>query len=71
MTKLSHIDKANQPTMVDVSHKVATDREAHARTIVEFPGEVAERFSVAIFRAPRPRICDCNRGRCNGCETHA
>jgi len=45
MTKLSHIDKANQPTMVDVSHKAETDREAHARTIVEFPQEVAQRFS--------------------------
>jgi cyclic pyranopterin phosphate synthase len=45
MTKLSHIDKANQPTMVDVSHKAQTDREAHARTIVEFPEEIAQRFS--------------------------
>jgi len=45
MTKLSHIDKANQPTMVDVSHKAETDREAHARTIVEFPQEVAQRIS--------------------------
>ena len=31
--------------MVDVSHKAETDREAHARTIVEFPEEVAQRFS--------------------------
>lgn len=45
MSKLSHIDKANQPTMVDVSEKTPTDREAHARTIVEFPDEVARRFS--------------------------
>ena len=44
MAKLSHIDQDNQPTMVDVSHKVATDREAHARTIVEFPAAVADRF---------------------------
>ena len=43
-SKLSHIDKDNQPTMVDVSDKVATDREAHARTIVEFPVAVAKRF---------------------------
>ncbi len=42
MAKLSHIDKDNQPTMVDVSHKDATDRAAHARTIVEFPAAVAE-----------------------------
>ena len=45
MAKLSHVDKANQPAMVDVSAKVPTDREAHARAIVEFPSEVANRFS--------------------------
>lgn len=44
MVKLSHIDQDNQPTMVDVSHKNATDREAHARTIVEFPDAIADRF---------------------------
>ncbi len=44
MAKLSHIDQDNQPTMVDISHKDATDREAHARTIVEFPAAVADRF---------------------------
>ena len=31
--------------MVDVSHKTATDRSAHARTLVEFPADVASRFS--------------------------
>jgi cyclic pyranopterin phosphate synthase len=45
MTKLSHIDKKNQPTMVDVSGKTPTDREARARTIVEFPADIASRFS--------------------------
>jgi cyclic pyranopterin phosphate synthase len=45
VSKLSHIDKCNRPTMVDVSHKKATDRTAHARTIVEFPADVAGRFS--------------------------
>lgn len=40
MSKLSHIDERNQPTMVDVSDKVATDREAHARTIIRLPPEV-------------------------------
>ncbi|MBJ90701.1 MAG: cyclic pyranopterin monophosphate synthase MoaC [Woeseia sp.] len=44
MAKLSHVDKTNQPTMVDVSAKVSTDREAHARAIVEFPSELASRF---------------------------
>jgi len=45
MSKLSHIDKTNQPTMVDVSDKTPSSRKAHARTIVEFPAEVAARFS--------------------------
>jgi cyclic pyranopterin phosphate synthase len=40
MAKLSHIDERNQPTMVDVSEKVATDREAHARTVMELPDAV-------------------------------
>ena len=40
MGKLSHIDENNRPTMVDVSEKTATDRAAHARTIVELPTEV-------------------------------
>ena len=31
--------------MVDVSHKTATDRTAHARTMVEFPPDVASRFA--------------------------
>ncbi|MDZ7770124.1 MAG: cyclic pyranopterin monophosphate synthase MoaC [Woeseiaceae bacterium] len=44
MSKLSHIDSDNRPTMVDVSRKAATDREAHARSIVEFPADVATRF---------------------------
>lgn len=45
MGKLSHIDKDNLPKMVDISHKEATDRKAHARTIVEFPAVVADQFA--------------------------
>lgn len=40
MGKLSHIDEHNRPTMVDVSEKSATVREAHARTVVELPDPV-------------------------------
>jgi len=40
MGKLSHIDEKNRPMMVDVSEKTATDREAHARAVVELPVEV-------------------------------
>ena len=40
MGKLSHIDERNRPTMVDVSDKTATDREALARTVIKLPPEV-------------------------------
>lgn len=53
MTKLSHIDQDNQPTMVDVSNKTATAREAHARTTVCFPQAVAERFADGDIRTAK------------------
>ena len=40
MGKLSHIDAQDRPTMVDVSEKSVTVREAHARTRVRLPQEV-------------------------------
>ncbi len=40
MSKLSHIDDGNRPTMVDVSDKTATRREAHARSVVALPEAV-------------------------------
>ena len=45
MSKLSHIDKGNRPTMVDVGDKAVTERTACARAVVEFPPDVAARFS--------------------------
>lgn len=53
MGKLSHIDQDNLPTMVDVSHKDATDRQAHARTIVEFPAVVADQFADGDIRTAK------------------
>lgn len=41
MGKLSHIDAQNRPTMVDVSEKRTSDREAYARARVRLPDEVA------------------------------
>lgn len=40
MSKLSHIDADNNPTMVDVSQKQETAREAHARSVVRLPETV-------------------------------
>ncbi len=40
MSKLSHIDSDGTPTMVDVSAKAATRREALARAVVRLPENV-------------------------------
>ena len=45
MGKLSHIDAQNRPTMVDVSDKTPSDREAHARARVRLPAEAAAMIS--------------------------
>jgi cyclic pyranopterin phosphate synthase len=37
MSKLSHVDSRNRPTMVDVGDKAVTTRTAKARAIVVFP----------------------------------
>jgi cyclic pyranopterin phosphate synthase len=55
VNKLSHVDSDNRPAMVDVSDKLATSRVAHARTVVEFPAEVAARFvdgDIATAKGP-------------------
>ncbi len=45
MSKLSHVDSANRPTMVDVSNKSVSEREAHARSVVILPQEVLSHIS--------------------------
>ncbi|MGB5629428.1 MAG: cyclic pyranopterin monophosphate synthase MoaC [Woeseiaceae bacterium] len=45
MGKLSHIDAQNRPTMVDVSEKTPSAREAHARARVRLPAEAAAMIS--------------------------
>jgi len=45
LSKLSHIDADNRPTMVDVSDKKETVREAHARATVQLPLEIAQHIS--------------------------
>ncbi len=45
MSKLSHVDSANRPTMVDVSGKAVSEREAHARSVVILPDEVLAHVS--------------------------
>ena len=45
MSKLTHIGADNKPTMVDISEKSRTTREAHARSLVRLPEDVAAQFS--------------------------
>jgi len=53
VSKLSHVDSNDRPTMVDVSRKVATDRTAHARAVVEFPQSLAERLTEGDIRTAK------------------
>ena len=45
MSKLSHVDKENRPTMVDVSDKPVSDREAHAQSVLVLPDDVLQQVS--------------------------
>ena len=49
-SRLTHIDAANLPTMVDVGAKQATQREASAEAVVKLPPAVARELA-----RPRPR----------------
>jgi cyclic pyranopterin monophosphate synthase len=46
---LSHVDKDDLPTMVDVSAKTVTDRRAVAESRVRFPAAVASKLRSAGF----------------------
>lgn len=41
---LTHVDEHNNPSMVDVSKKLVTERTAHARAIVLLPAEITNLF---------------------------
>ena len=58
MAKLSHLDSAGRPTMVDVSDKVATRRTAVAQSIVRLPPVVAEALAGAGFRTAKGPVFD-------------
>lgn len=45
MSKLTHIDEQNRPTMVDVGDKAITRRDAHAQSTVRLPADIAIRFA--------------------------
>ncbi len=53
MSKLSHIDRKGRPTMVDVSHKSKTEREARARAIVHLPDNVTRELDDGDIRTKK------------------
>jgi cyclic pyranopterin phosphate synthase len=54
--KLSHVDEAQQPRMVDVGAKAVTHRTAHARARVTFPVEVAAELHAAGYVTPKGAV---------------
>jgi cyclic pyranopterin phosphate synthase len=58
MVKLSHLDPAGRPSMVDVSDKVATRRTAIAQSIVRLPPIVAEALAGSGFRTAKGPVFD-------------
>ena len=51
--KFSHIDKRNQPTMVDVADKEVSERFAHAVSRVLLPLEVRQAIEGGELRTPK------------------
>ena len=49
MTRLTHVDEQNRPSMVDVSGKAVTKRTAVAQSLVQFPPAVAAQLRSCGF----------------------
>jgi cyclic pyranopterin phosphate synthase len=56
--KLTHLDAANRPTMVDVGGKTATSREASAEAMVKLPPAVARELARTGHRTKKGPIFD-------------
>jgi cyclic pyranopterin phosphate synthase len=56
--KLSHLDAANRPTMVDVGGKTATAREASAEAMVKLPPSVARELARTGHRTKKGPVFD-------------
>jgi len=56
--KLTHLDAANRPTMVDVGAKTATLREASAEAIVKLPAAVARELKRTGHRTRKGPVFD-------------
>ena len=56
--RLTHIDAANRPTMVDVGDKAATFREASAEATVKLPPAVARELAFRGHRTKKGPVFD-------------
>jgi cyclic pyranopterin phosphate synthase len=56
--KLSHVDAAGRPAMVDVSAKPATARSALAECLVRFPAAVAKSLRASELRSAKGAVLD-------------
>jgi len=57
-SRLTHVDAANRPTMVDVGAKQATQREASAEAIVKLPRAVARELKRTGHRTKKGPVFD-------------
>jgi cyclic pyranopterin phosphate synthase len=57
-SKLTHLDAANRPTMVDVGAKTATSREATAEATVKLPAAVARELKRTGHRTKKGPVFD-------------
>ncbi|MBP6796869.1 MAG: cyclic pyranopterin monophosphate synthase MoaC, partial [Luteimonas sp.] len=55
---LTHLDEADRPTMVDVSAKAITARQALAECRVKFPAPVAVQLHASGLRSAKGGIVD-------------
>jgi cyclic pyranopterin phosphate synthase len=56
--KLTHLDAANRPTMVDVGAKDATRREASAEALLQLPANVARELKRTGHRTKKGPVFD-------------
>jgi cyclic pyranopterin phosphate synthase len=58
MSKLTHVDRAGRPTMVDVSAKAVTARAARAECLVLFPAGVADALRAGDLKTKKGAVVD-------------
>ena len=56
--KLTHVDADGRPTMVDVSGKAVSARQARAECLVAFPASVADQLKAAGVRTGKGPVID-------------